>query len=48
MKCSCNQILLGRIIELEERIIKLEKNSHEPRNFVTCDNCKKTLKIKEK
>ena len=36
----------ARIDDLEERIIKLEEDSHTPRNFVICDTCKK--KIKEK
>ena len=29
---------------LHERIKKLEKLAHEPRDFVTCDCCKKKLK----
>ena len=32
--------------ELKERIMKLEINSHAPRDFVICDMCKE--KIKEK
>ena len=32
--------------ELRERIIKLEANSHAPRDFVICEVCKE--KIKEK
>tara|TARA_R100001443_G_scaffold113414_1_gene128020 strand:+ start:343 stop:555 length:213 start_codon:yes stop_codon:yes gene_type:complete len=32
--------------KLKERIIKLELNSHAPRDFVICDMCKE--KIKEK
>ena len=31
---------------LHERIKKLEELAHEPRDFVTCDCCKKKLKNK--
>tara|TARA_R100001594_G_scaffold1363_9_gene5935 strand:- start:5321 stop:5545 length:225 start_codon:yes stop_codon:yes gene_type:complete len=30
----------------EKRLRKLEKKSHKPRDFVTCDCCKKKLKTK--
>ena len=32
---------------LHERIKKLEETAHAPRNFVTCDCCKKKLKQKK-
>ena len=32
---------------LHERIKKLEKLTHAPRDFVTCDCCKKKLKQKK-
>jgi hypothetical protein len=31
----------------EKRIKKLEKQAHEPRDFVTCNCCKKKLKEKK-
>ena len=31
---------------LHDRIEKLEKLAHEPKDFVTCDCCKKKLKEK--
>ena len=34
----------ARMDDLEERIIKLEENSHIPRNFVVCETCKNKIK----
>ena len=34
----------ARMDDLEERIIKLEENSHTPRNFVVCETCKNKIK----
>lgn len=31
----------------EKRIVKLEKQAHAPRDFVTCNCCKKKLKEKK-
>ena len=35
-----------RLLLIEERLRVLEKNSHPPREFVTCEKCNN--KIKEK
>ena len=34
----------ARIDDLEERVNKLEENSHAPRNFVVCEVCKNKIK----
>jgi len=34
----------ARIDDLEERIVKLEENSHISKNFVVCETCKKQIK----
>ncbi len=36
------------ILNHEDRILKLEKNSHPEREFVRCEKCKCKIKIKEK
>ena len=35
------------LLDIKLRLMKLEKTSHEPRNFVTCNCCKKMLKEKK-
>ena len=35
-----------KVMQLEDKIIELERVAHEPKEFVNCDTCKK--KIKEK
>ena len=35
-----------KVERLEDKVIKLERVAHEPKEFVNCDSCKK--KIKEK
>ena len=35
-----------RCDEIEDRLVKLESNTHPPRDFVVCEYCKQ--KIKEK
>ena len=35
-----------KVIQLEDKVIELERVAHEPKEFVNCDACKK--KIKEK
>ena len=32
-----------RLAQLEEKINELEKIAHAPRNFVTCEECKKRI-----
>jgi hypothetical protein len=32
------------VVQMKERIIKLEVNSHPPRDFVICETCKKKIK----
>ena len=34
----------ARIDDLEERVNKLEENSHAPRDFVVCEVCKNKIK----
>ena len=36
-----------RIKLLEEKVEKLEKASHPPRTFVTCEECKQKIKEKD-
>ena len=35
------------LLDIKLRLLKLEKNAHPVRNFVTCDCCKKKLKEKQ-
>ena len=35
-----------RIMELEKKVKSLETIAHAPRAFVTCENCKQTIKEK--
>ena len=37
----------SKLKDLEERIIDLELMSHAPRDFVTCNDCKKKIKERE-
>ena len=35
-----------QVMDIEQRLLKLEQDAHPPREFVTCNSCK--AKIKEK
>ena len=35
-----------KVIQLEDKIIELERVAHEPKEFVNCDTCKQVIKEK--